>query len=107
MSDTPDSPDVGRDRPRFHWNAEKAALNLAKHGVTFEEAATVHDDPRRVEIYDVLHSFEEDRFIWIGFSFRMRLLMVVLYEQEEDQVYRIISARRATRDEGLRYFSEA
>jgi uncharacterized DUF497 family protein len=93
--------------PRFLWDAEKAAKNLAKHGVSFEEAATVYNDPRRVEIYDLEHSIGEDRFIWIGFSFRMRLLTVVVYEQDDDQVFRLISARRATREEGLRYFSEA
>jgi uncharacterized DUF497 family protein len=93
--------------PRFEWNPEKAASNLRKHGVSFEEAATVYGDPRRVELYDLGHSFDEDRIIWIGFSDRMRLLTVVLYEQVADEVFRIISARRATRQEGLRYFAEA
>jgi uncharacterized DUF497 family protein len=92
---------------RFEWNAEKAATSLAKHGVSFEEAATVYGDPRRVEMYDLEHSIDEDRYIWIGFSHRMRLLMVVVYEQDDHEVYRIISARRATREEGLRYFAEA
>jgi uncharacterized DUF497 family protein len=90
---------------KFEWNSRKAALNLRKHGVTFEEAATVYGDLRRLQTYDLEHSGIEDREIVIGFSERMRLLMVVVYEQEEN-IIRIISARRATREEGLRYFVE-
>jgi len=91
---------------KFEWHSGKAAINVAKHGVTFEEAATVFDDLRRLQIYDLEHSVDEDREIVIGFSYRMRLLMVVIYEHD-DQVIRIISARRATRQEGLRYFVES
>jgi len=91
---------------RFEWNPRKAASNFRKHRVSFEEAATVFNDPRRLQTYDLEHSADEDREIVVGFSFRMRLLMVVIYEQD-DNVIRIISARRATRAEGLRYFSEA
>lgn len=93
-------------KPCFEWNAEKAASNLRKHNVSFEEAATVFNDPRRLQTYDLEHSLDEDREIVIGFSFRMRLLMVVIYEQNDD-IIRIISARRATRSEGSRYFAEA
>ena len=91
---------------RFTWDPTKAASNLRKHGVSFEEAVTVFDDPRRLETYDLEHSLHEDRVDVIGFSHRMRLLMVVMYEQDHE-IIRIISARRATRAEGLRYFSEA
>jgi len=90
---------------RFEWDPRKAAKNRRKHGVSFEEAATVFNDLRRLREYDLMHAGEEDREIVIGFSERMRLLMVVIYEQEEN-VIRIISARRATREEGLRYFAE-
>ncbi len=91
---------------RFEWHKEKAAGNRRKHGVTFEEAATVFEDERRLQIYDLEHSTpDEDREIVIGFSHRMRLLMVVIYERSEN-IVRIISARRATRAEGIRYFIE-
>ena len=90
---------------KFEWHSGKAALNQRKHGVSFEEAATVFSDLRRLQTYDLEHSGLEDRDIVIGFSYRMRLLMVVVYEQEEN-IIRIISARRATREEGLRYFAE-
>ena len=89
----------------FEWDADKAASNLRGHGISFEEAATVFNDPRRLETYDLEHSLDEDRLNIIGFSNRMRLLMVVIYEQDHE-VVRIISARRATRAEGLRYFAE-
>jgi uncharacterized DUF497 family protein len=91
---------------KFDWDDSKAASNERKHGVTFEEAATVLSDPRRLQYFDTAHSFDEDRENVIGFSYRMRLLMVVIYERE-DEIVRIISARRATREEGLRYFSES
>lgn len=91
---------------RFEWHEQKAASNHRKHGVTFEEAATVFEDQRRLQIYDLEHSTpDEDREIVIGFSHRMRLLLVVIYERSEN-IVRIISARRATRAEGLRYFAE-
>jgi uncharacterized DUF497 family protein len=91
---------------RFEWHKEKAASNYRKHGVTFEEAATVFEDERRLQVYDLEHSTpDEDREIVIGFSHRMRLLMVVVYERSEN-IVRIISARRATKAEGGRYFIE-
>ena len=91
---------------RFEWHDAKAEINAGKHGVTFEEAATVFNDPRRLQMYDLEHSVDQDREIVIGFSHRMRLLMVVIYEQDEN-ITRIISARRATKSEGLRYFAES
>ncbi len=90
---------------QFKWSRDKAVKNFRKHGVSFEEAATIFRDARRLQMYDLEHSVDEDREIVIGFSYRMRLLMVVIYEQDDD-VIRIISARRATRGEGLRYFAE-
>jgi uncharacterized DUF497 family protein len=88
---------------RFEWDRRKAELNVRKHGVTFEEAATVFNGPVLRE-YDLVHGPEE-REIVIGFSYRARLLFVVIYEYEEDTI-RIISARRASRVEGQRYFAE-
>jgi len=93
-----------KDR-KFEWDANKAVRNLRKHRVSFEEAATEFNDPRRLRTFDLEHSDDEDRENVIGFSERMRLLQVVIYEKENN-IIRIVSARRATRQEGLRYFVE-
>ena len=90
----------------FEWDDLKAVSNESKHGVSFEEAATVLNDPRRLQYFDAAHSLDEDRENVIGFSARLRLLMVVIYERE-NQTIRIISARRANKAEGLRYFNES
>lgn len=84
---------------RFVWNARKAAANLTKHGVSFEEASTAFDDELGAYFPDSLH---EDRFILIGYSRRQRLLYVVHAEVTPDAI-RIISARKATRHERTRY----
>ena len=89
---------------RFEWDRRKAELNIRKHRVTFEEASTVFSGPVLRE-YDLVHG-SEDRETVIGFSFRMRMLFVVIYEYEEHTI-RIISARQATRTEGERYFAES
>jgi hypothetical protein len=84
---------------RFVWNPRKAAANLRKHGVSFEEASTAFDDELGAYFPDTLH---EDRFILIGYSRQRRLLYVVHAEVASD-VIRIISARKATRHERTRY----
>ena len=78
----------------FSWNAEKAALNASKHGVTFEEASTVFGDPLSVTVFDPNHSEDESRFVIVGQSFEGKLIVVVHSELEES--IRIISARPAT-----------
>ena len=83
----------------FDWDSRKAKANLAKHGVTFEEAATAFDDKLGAYYPDRLHA---DRFILIGYSNRYRLLYVVHAEVDEDTI-RIISARKATRNEKAHY----
>lgn len=89
---------------RFDWNAEKAAKNWRKHRVTFEEAESVWLDRRRIEIFDADHSSDdESRSVAIGFSGRMRMLIVVFTERYE--VIRLISARCANRSETERYFA--
>ena len=75
----------------FDWDPEKAKQNLRKHGVVFEEAQTVFDDPLSLEVGDPAHSVGEERFIVIGHSSRPRLL-VVAYTLR-DGLIRIISAR--------------
>ena len=85
---------------RFEWDKTKAALNLAKHGVSFEEAATVLDDPRALPVSDDARG--ESRLAVTGLSASSRLLFVVVVERTED-VIRIVSARRATKAERRRY----
>jgi uncharacterized DUF497 family protein len=84
---------------RFTWSARKAASNLKKHGVSFPEAATAFEDDLAAYYPDTLH---EDRFILIGYSRQHRLLYVV-HAEVEDQVIRIISARKATTHEKAHY----
>ena len=85
----------------FEWDPDKAASNAAKHGVSFEEAATVFGDPLSLTVYDPDHSQDEDRFITMGSSVDNRLLLVS-HTDREDRI-RIISARLATRRERKAY----
>jgi len=87
---------------QFEWDARKAAANLRKHGVSFEEAETAFDDELGACYPDTLH---ETRFIVIGYSKRRRLLYVVHAEVRTDTI-RIISARKATRHEKAHYESD-
>lgn len=84
---------------RFSWDRRKAASNLAKHGVSFDEAVTAFDDPNGAYYPDSLHP---DRFILIGYSSSARLLYVV-YAEVRDDTIRLISARRTTRHEKKHY----
>ena len=87
---------------RFEWDANKAATNLRKHAVSFDEASTVFDDPLACIFDDEDHSAEEAREIIIGHSIRGRLLVVSFVERVHE-VVRIISARSATRRERKDY----
>jgi uncharacterized DUF497 family protein len=90
---------------RFEWDPRKAAGNLAKHGVSFEDAATVFGDPfGRIE-NDPRHAVGEERFVLLGQSRAQRLLAVMFAEREE--AVRIISARLATRRERREYEERA
>ena len=84
---------------RFEWDPAKASVNARKHGVSFEEAQSVFADERARLIDDPDHSDEEDRFILLGLSSSLRVLVVVHCYRAEDSVIRIISARKATREE--------
>ena len=86
----------------FAWDADKAASNSAKHGVTFDEARTVFGDPLAVIFDDEEHSLDELREIIIGHSVLQRLLLVSFTERG-DQVVRIISARKANKRERKDY----
>ena len=87
---------------RFDWDVKKAASNVAKHGVTFEEASTVFGDPLAVIFDDEGQSQDEIREIIIGHSFQGRLLLVSFTERDK-MVVRIISARKANRRERKDY----
>jgi uncharacterized DUF497 family protein len=86
---------------RFEWDEAKAAANLNKHGVSFDEAQTVFGDPDTITRLDDQHSDVEDRFIDIGMSANGRILVVV-YTESEVRI-RIISCRRATPKERRQY----
>jgi uncharacterized DUF497 family protein len=82
----------------FEWDPRKAASNRSKHGVGFDEALTVFADPLARIVDDPRHSHGEIRLTLLGISVRQRLLAVLFTERGEDRV-RLISARRATRQE--------
>ena len=88
---------------RFDWDPSKAAANLKKHQVSFDEAKTVFFDDFAVQFFDEEHSDTEERFIMLGMSSNARLLVVCHCERAEGEVIRIISARKATRGESAFY----
>jgi uncharacterized DUF497 family protein len=86
---------------KYEWNEDKATANLSKHGVTFEEAKTVFNDPLFVDFYDPDHSYGEHRYILIGESHQGRLLFISYMELND--AIRLISAREATQLEQKAY----
>lgn len=88
---------------RFEWDPRKAEENLAKHGISFDEAGSVFYDDNALFIADPDHPPGEARFILLGRSVQMRLLVVCHCDGSAADVHRIISARRATRREAARY----
>ena len=88
----------------FEWDDEKAESNLVKHEVSFEEASTVFYDPHAIVVDDDEHSFDENRFIIVGLSATARVLTVCHCYRELNEVIRIISARKATRNEETEYW---
>ena len=92
------------DAIRFEWDPAKAAANLRKHGVSFAEAETAFSDDYAKILPDPDHSTdEEDRFLLLGLSSTLRVLVVVHCLREAGSVIRLISARRATRVERAQY----
>ncbi|MHC5061757.1 MAG: BrnT family toxin [Planctomycetota bacterium] len=83
----------------FSWDDRKATGNLKKHSVSFEEASTVFFDDNAKEYFDPAHSADEDRFLMLGFSYRLRLLVVSYCFRRKGNKIRIISARKATAKE--------
>ena len=88
---------------RFTWDDRKEATNRRKHGVSFEEARSVFLDENAKLIDDPDHSVDEDRFILLGFSYRLRLVAVCHVYRQEDAEVRIISARKASGHEQAQY----
>ena len=87
----------------FTWDAAKSRANVAKHGISFEEAETAFSDEDAIVLPDPAHSVTEERFVLIGLSVALRVLVVVHCEPGASGAIRLISARRATRSERGQY----
>ena len=87
----------------FGWDKNKNQINEEKHGVTFDEAKSVFYDENAIEFYDNYHSDEEDRFLLIGRSIHLRIILVCHCFREKESKIRIISARKATKNEQKYY----
>ena len=87
----------------FTWDAAKARANIAKHGISFEEAETAFSDEDAILVPDPEHSALEERFLLIGLSVALRVLVVVHCEPDVSGAIRLISARRASRSERGQY----
>lgn len=86
---------------KFEWDNNKAERNLKKHGISFNEAISIWNDEYAAFIHDPVHSLNEDRFIMIGYSQKNNLLFVSFVER--DLNIRVISARKATKQERIRH----
>lgn len=90
---------------QFEWDPNKAASNLTKHQVSFDEAKTVFSDPNALVIPDPEHSLSEERFVILGLSSIKRALVVVHCFRTDHSVIRIISARKAGTKEQVPYWN--
>ena len=90
----------------FNWNEIKAEINKKKHDITFEEAATSFKDPHALILDDEDHSYDEERFVLLGYSIMSNLLTVCHCYRYNDSITRIISARKATNEERRTYEGE-
>lgn len=88
---------------QFEWDEDKNELNRKKHRISFDEAKTVFYDPEALLIHDPDHSEDEERFIIMGISQTLRILVVCHCYRSNEEVIRIISARKANRDEITQY----
>lgn len=91
------------DMIRFEWDSEKNRINRSKHGIDFIEAQTVFEDDNAILIPDPEHSEQEERFILLGLSAKLNMLVVCHCYRESETVIRLISARKATRRETQQY----
>ena len=90
----------------FEWDPKKNKENVKKHGLSFEEAKTVFYDEYAIRFFDPDHSEDEDRFILLGISFKLQTIVVCHCFRQEETKIRIISARKANKDESRDYWSE-
>lgn len=91
----------------FEWDVSKASANKRKHGISFDEAKTVFYDEHAVVIHDPEHSDDEERFVILGLSAASHMLVVIHCYRKKDKVIRIISARKATKQESKQYHGGA
>ena len=91
---------------KFEWDNNKDRVNTSKHGVTFDEAQTAFYDEYAIQFFDPENSESEDRFLLLGTSFKLKMLVVCHCFRDEETVVRIISARKADKDETKVYWSE-
>jgi len=89
---------------QFEWDNRKEKLNVKKHGISFDEARTVFYDENAIQFFDPDHSDDEDRFILLGISFKLKVLVVCHCFRESETVIRIVSARKADGDEEQEYW---
>ena len=90
----------------FEWDSKKEKINILKHSVSFDEAQTAFYDEYAIQFFDPEHSESEDRFLLLGTSFKLKTLVVCHCFREKETVIRIISARKADKDEAKVYWSE-
>ena len=91
------------DELLFEWDSEKDRTNQKKHGVSFEEAKSVFYDDSAIQFWDEGHSDLEDRFLLLGRSSKMRILLIVHCFREPESVIKIVSVRKATKTESKQY----
>ena len=97
---------VHMDDLRFEWDEKKNKANTKKHGVTFDEARGAFYDIGATQFFDPDHSEDEDRFILLGMSFKLRVIVVCHCFRESETIVRIISARKADKSEEQDYWSQ-
>jgi uncharacterized DUF497 family protein len=88
---------------RFIWDIQKEKINISKHSVSFTEAESVFYDEFAVEFFDDDHSDGEDRYLLLGLSHKLRLIILVFTLRDKGNTIRIISARKATKTESTFY----
>lgn len=90
---------------KFEWDENKNQINIKKHGISFEEASSVFYDDEALIINDRPHSKDEERFVLVGFSYKYNILVVCHCYRRNDAVIRIISARKASKNESEEYLN--
>jgi uncharacterized protein len=89
---------------KFEWDKKKERINIKKHGISFEEARTVFYDEKAVQFFDPDHSEDENRFLLLGISSKLRILIVCHCFRESETVIRLFSARKADQEEEKEYW---